>query len=69
MVPGSTRCRPSTRMSRTVKGSTAQAAVAARALATTAATLRRRKRLIVVFICELRQGRKGLAEKVNQRAA
>jgi hypothetical protein len=55
-------------MSRTVKGSTAQAAVAASALATTAATLRRRKRLKFVFICEL--GRRGKGQqKVNQRAA
>ncbi|BEP48793.1 hypothetical protein GmRootV116_24890 [Variovorax sp. V116] len=55
-------------MSRTVKGSTAQAAVAANALATTAATLRRRKRLKFVFICEL--GRRGKGrQKVNQRAA
>src|SRR4051812_13410460 len=48
-VPGSTRCRPSTRMSRTVNGSTAQE-LAAKARAATAATVRTRKRLIVSFI-------------------
>ncbi|CKS19038.1 Uncharacterised protein [Mycobacterium tuberculosis] len=68
IVPASTRCKPSTRMSRTVKGSTAHAAVAASALATTATTLRRRKRLKFLFICELSRHGKG-RQKVNQRAA
>src|SRR3954470_2752165 len=48
-VPGSTRCRPSTRMSRTVKGSTAQA-FAASARPATAETVRTRKRLKCFFI-------------------
>src|SRR5205085_2496366 len=48
-VPGSTRCRPSTRMSRTVKGSTAQE-FAANARAATAETVRTRKRLRCFFI-------------------
>src|SRR3990167_2725905 len=49
MVPGSTRCRPSTRMSPTVNGSTAQAADVANSSDTTAQTARIRKRLSCIF--------------------
>src|SRR6185369_647451 len=48
-VPGSTRCSPSTRMSRTVNGSTAQA-LATNATATIAATVRTRNRFSCFFM-------------------
>src|SRR3569832_108402 len=49
MVPGSTRCRPSTRLSFTVNGSTAHA-FAAKAMAARADTVRTRKRLMCFFM-------------------
>src|SRR3569832_131786 len=49
MVPGSTRCRPSTRMSLTENGETAHA-FAAKASAATAETVRTRKRLMCFFM-------------------
>ncbi|EKD97023.1 MAG: hypothetical protein ACD_23C01118G0001 [uncultured bacterium] len=65
MVPGSTRCSPSTRMSCTLKGSRAHAALATKTMAATADAVRTPRRLMCFFMSEAgAAGRREMQQKV-----